>query len=109
MDERMGTDRHTRMIRIELYDDVWDIALHYDGTRSPLAMALLAKITSMPLDTQLASARRAVVCSVHEAQALLSIFRAAANVHALRSDRHRLRLAGDGCRLVINALRPPRP
>jgi len=92
-------------IRVELFEDVWEIALDPMGMVTPLPAELEAKIRATERDLQFARARREVLCSVPEAQVLLRIFTAAASAYALHGDSHRLRLAGDGSRHVIDALR----
>ena len=92
-------------IRVELFEDVWAIALDPAGMVAPLPTELEAKIRATDQDMQFARARREVLCSVREAQVLLRIFTAAARAYALNGDSHRLRLAGDGSRHLIDALR----
>ena len=72
---------------------------------APLPSELEAKVRATYRDTQFARARREVLCTVQEAQVLVRIFTAAATAYALNGDSHRLRLAGDGSRHVIDALR----
>ena len=92
-------------IRVELFEDVWAIALDPAGMVAPLPAELEAKIRATDRDMQFARARRELLCSAQEAQILLRIFTAAAGAYTLSGDSHRLRLAGDGSRHVIDALR----
>jgi len=92
-------------IGVELFEDVWEIALDPAGMAAPLPIDLEAKVRATYRDTQFARARREVLCTVQEAQVLVRIFTAAATACALNGDSHRLRLAGDGGRHVIDALR----
>ena len=92
-------------IRVELFEDVWEIALDPAGMAAPLSSELEAKVRATYRDTQFARARREVLCTPHEAQALVRVFTAAVSAYALNGDSHRLRLAGDGSRHVIDALR----
>ena len=91
-------------IRVELFEDVWEIALDPATMVAPLPPELDAKIRRTDRDMQFARARREVLCSVQEAQVLLRIFTVAASAYALHGDSHRLRLAGDGSRHVVDAL-----
>jgi hypothetical protein len=90
---------------VELFEDVWEIALDPAGTAPPLPSELEAKVRARYRDTQFARARREVLCTVQEVQVLLRIFTAAASAYALNGESHRLRRAGDGSRHVIDALR----
>jgi len=92
-------------IRVELFEDIWDIVLGTPEVVASLPAELLAKLQATPRDTQFARARREVPCTVKEAQVLLRVFTAAANACALSGDSQRLRLAGEGSRHVIDALR----
>jgi len=92
-------------ICVELFEDVWGIALDPMGMVAPLPVELEAKISATNRDMQFARARREVLCTVPEAQLLLRIFTAAASAYAINGDSHRLRLAADGSRHVIDALR----
>src|SRR5262245_12008544 len=94
-----------RSIRIVLFDDVWDLALHPPPTIRPLTPDFLAKITATPSDTPLARSRREVTCTVEEARALLRVLREAAGEYARSGDHRRLGLATAGGSNVINAMK----
>jgi len=92
-------------IRVELFEDAWEIALEPVAMVAPLPAELHAKIRATDRDLQFAKARRQVLLSVQEAQLLLRMFTAAASTCAQNGDSHRLRLAGDRSRHLIDALR----
>jgi hypothetical protein len=95
-------------IRIALPEGVWEIALDRIETSAPAARPLLARIRQKA-GNLVPVRRRVVVFNLHEAQLLLTVFSAAANAHAHRGDDHRLRLAVDGGRQVIDAIRTAVP
>src|SRR5262245_8980332 len=105
--DRAQTVRHTeaeRQMRIALPEEVWEIAPAGSKTSPPAARPLLARIRQT-LGNRGSGIRLGVLFNPQELQLLLTIFTAAANTHAQRDDDHRLRLAVDGGRRVIEAIR----
>jgi len=93
-----------RSVRIDLFEDVWDIAVHNPLPTSLVPQELLATIKAASRNTEFARAQREVVCTPREAQQLVRIYTVAASAYAVLGDRHRLRLAADGSLLVSEAL-----
>jgi len=98
----MRQAKNDRSVRIDLFEDVWDIAVHNPLPTSLVPQELLATIKAASRNTEFARAQR--VCTPREAQQLVRIYTVAASAYAVLGDRHRLRLAADGSRLVIEAL-----
>ncbi len=92
------------MLRIVLFNDVWDLVLHPPAPSSQLSPALIAKIQAAPSDRHLARARREVSCTSEEARRLLRLFTDAANLCRVVEDDRRLWLASVGCGGVVQAL-----
>src|SRR5262245_18800232 len=93
-----------RQMRIALPEEVWEIAFDRIKTGFPEARPLVARIRQM-LGNRASGSRRGVLFNPQELQLLLTVFTAAANTHAQRDDDHSLRLAVDGGRRVIEAIR----
>ena len=93
-----------KLIRIDLFENVWEIALRNPLPTSLVPQDVLARMKAAPRNTELARAQRQVVCTPREAQQLASLYRVAASAYAVLGDRRRLELAADGSRLVIEAL-----
>ena len=96
--------KQDRLIQIDLFEDVWQIAFRNPLPTSLIPHEVLARIKAAPRNTEFARARRQVVCTPREAQQLARVYRVAASAYAVMGDRHRLELAADGSRLVIEAL-----
>jgi hypothetical protein len=92
------------LLRIVLFEDVWDLILHPPAPSLELDAALIAKIQAAPSDRHLGPARRAVRCTSQEARQLLRVFTDAADLCRVIEDDRRLRLASAGCGSVVQAL-----
>src|SRR5215475_16026303 len=83
--------KNERLIRINLFEDVWEIALHNPLPMSLVPYELLAMIKAARRNTELTRPVRKVVCTPREAQQLTRIYTVAASAYAVLGDRHRLR------------------